>query len=54
MRPLSRGLRDSVRDLSLARKIIALIMGVSSTALLLACLGARRLRQFHGAHQPDP
>ncbi|MQA30895.1 MAG: response regulator [Luteitalea sp.] len=30
--------RNWVRDLSLARKIILVIMGVSSTALLLACL----------------
>jgi two-component system sensor histidine kinase/response regulator len=36
---LSLGLRarDWVRDLSLARKIVAVIMGVSSTAALLAC-----------------
>jgi two-component system, sensor histidine kinase and response regulator len=31
------GIRTWVRDLSLARKIIAVIMGVCSTALLLAC-----------------
>jgi two-component system sensor histidine kinase/response regulator len=30
--------REWVRDLSLARKVIAVIMGVTSTALLLACL----------------
>src|SRR5579863_10265956 len=31
-------LRQWVRDLSLAHKVIAVIMGVTSTALLLACL----------------
>src|SRR5712671_3284501 len=30
--------RDWVRNLSLARKIVSVIMGVSSTAVLLACL----------------
>jgi two-component system, sensor histidine kinase and response regulator len=37
MLPSVHGARDWVRNLSLARKIIAVIMGVSSTALLLAC-----------------
>ena len=34
--------RDWVRGLSFARKIIAVIMGVSGTALLLACLAVIR------------
>jgi two-component system, sensor histidine kinase and response regulator len=34
----ARRAREWVRDLSLARKIILIIMGVTSTALLLACL----------------
>src|ERR1700682_4696455 len=38
MAPLALGVREWVRDLSLARKVIAVIMGVTSTALLLACL----------------
>ncbi len=38
MHDMTRRARQWVRDLSLARKIIALIMGVSSAALLLACL----------------
>ena len=36
--PVALRARDWVRNLSLARKIIAVIMGVSSAALLLACL----------------
>ena len=35
---LAPRIRTYGRDLSLARKVIAVIMGVSSTALLLACL----------------
>src|ERR1700687_2280637 len=38
MTSLALRLREWVRDLSLARKVIAVIMGVTSTALLLACL----------------
>jgi signal transduction histidine kinase/DNA-binding response OmpR family regulator len=34
---LGRRARDRVRDLSLAHKLVAVIMGVSSMALLLAC-----------------
>ena len=35
---LGRRVREWVRDLSLARKVIAVIMGVTSAALVLACL----------------
>jgi hypothetical protein len=35
---LARWAREYGRDLSLARKVIAVIMGVTSTALLLACV----------------
>jgi len=38
MHALAERARHFVRNLSLARKIIVVIMGVSSTALLLACL----------------
>jgi two-component system sensor histidine kinase/response regulator len=38
MTVLALRLRERVRDLSLARKVIAVIMGVTSAALLLACL----------------
>jgi two-component system sensor histidine kinase/response regulator len=38
MSPLGLRARNWVRDLSLAHKIVAVIMGVSSTAVLLACL----------------
>jgi methyl-accepting chemotaxis protein len=38
MAPLTLRARDWVCDLSLARKIILIIMGVTSTALLFACL----------------
>src|SRR5476649_526248 len=38
MFPLSLRAREWVRDLSLARKVIAVIMGVTSAALVLACL----------------
>jgi signal transduction histidine kinase/DNA-binding response OmpR family regulator len=37
-RSLTLRARDWVRDLSLAQKIVAVIMGVTSTAVLLACL----------------
>jgi hypothetical protein len=37
MLSLGRRARDAVRDLSLAHKLVAVIMGVSSMALLLAC-----------------
>jgi signal transduction histidine kinase/CheY-like chemotaxis protein len=36
------GIRQSLRNLSLARKIIAVIMGVSSAALLIACAAVLR------------
>ena len=51
-RPAMRA-RDWVRNLSLAGKIIAVIMGVSSAALLLACLALVALRQHDRAHRPD-
>jgi signal transduction histidine kinase/CheY-like chemotaxis protein len=38
MRPMTRRAREWVLNLSLAHKLIAVIMGVSSAALLLACL----------------
>jgi signal transduction histidine kinase/DNA-binding response OmpR family regulator len=38
MASLALRVREWVRDLSLARKVIVVIMGVTSTALLLACL----------------
>ena len=38
MLALTRRARDSVRNLSLAQKIVAVTMGVSSAALLLACI----------------